>query len=127
MIAIVCGGRDYWDERRVRAVLDAAVTRLRLDTIIEGGASGADFLAREWAQARNDISIIEVPANWDDQGKAAGPIRNRLMFDILCGGGSGIERAVIAFPGNEGTANMIGLGSSPRAKQMNVALHRITP
>lgn len=135
MIAIVCGGRDYTDAARVGSVLDAAVTRLRLDTIIEGGNGerdqdgkvrrGADLLALEWAKQRGDISIIHVPAEWDRHGDAAGPIRNRLMFAILLGGGSGVERGIIAFPGGTGTQNMVDLGRSPKGRQMDVRIHEI--
>lgn len=125
MIAIICGGRDYTNRARLVSVLDAAVTRLRLDTIIEGAAPGTDTLAKEWALARGDIGIIDVPADWKAEPVAAGPIRNNLMFRILCGGGTAVERAVIAFPGGPGTANMIALAKSPKALQMSVKLHLV--
>src|SRR5262249_6174575 len=107
MIAIVCGGRDYANAERVTRVLDAAVDRLGLHTIIEGGAKGADELAGAWAKARGDISLIEVPADWS-QGKGAGLARNNLMMAIMQRGDGSpadleLERAVIAFPGGTGT------------------------
>ena len=108
MMAIVCGGRDYANADRVREVLDAAVVRLGLDTVIEGEAAGADALALEWAIQRPDISLIGVPADWD-AGKSAGPARNRLMLKILLGHDG--DKAVIAFPTpgaeNRGTEGMI--------------------
>lgn len=107
MIAIVCGGRGYHDADRVRKVLDAAVDRLGLVTIIEGGATGADTLARQWAEDRGDICVITVPANWDLHGNAAGPIRNKLMLAMLLGGDRDVRRAVFAFKGDNGTANMV--------------------
>lgn len=107
MIAIVCGGRDYDNAVRVKQVLDAAVERRGLDTIIEGEARGADWLARQWAEARGDIGIIAVPAAWERDGSNAGPIRNKLMLDILLGGDDPRRpRCVIAFAGGRGTGNM---------------------
>lgn len=108
MIAIVCGGRDYANEARLRTVLDAAVTRRGLDTIIEGEATGADTLARQWAEARGDIGVIAVAADWGGHGASAGPRRNKLMLDILVGGDDKRRaRCVIAFPGGRGTGNMV--------------------
>lgn len=130
MIAIVCGGRDYTDAARVKSVLDAAVTRLGLEAIIEGAAPGADTLAKEWALARGDISVIDVPADWDGwaaKGRrgAAGAVRNALMLDILLGDAMGSERAVIAFPGGSGTANMLALANSPKARAGNVRVIKV--
>lgn len=140
MIAIVCGGRDYTDAARVKSVLDAAVTRLGLEAIIEGGngrllpdgrvEKGADLLALEWAKQRGDISWIDVPADWDGwaakgRREAAGPVRNALMLDILLGDAMGSERAVIAFPGGSGTANMLTLANSPRAQAGNVRVIKV--
>lgn len=130
MIAIVCGGRDYVDQVRLAKILDAAVAKLGLDTIIEGEAPGADRLAARWALDRGDISVIACPADWDGWAArgnkgAAGPVRNKLMLDILCAGGTAIRRAVFAFPGGTGTANMIGLAKSPQALKAGVELHEI--
>jgi len=49
--------------------------------LIEGGAPGADSLAREYA-IRANWAYTEVPAIWRLHGKAAGPIRNRQMLDM---------------------------------------------
>ncbi len=45
----------------------------------EGGARGADRLARVWAQL-GGIEVETHPAQWERDGKAAGPIRNRAML-----------------------------------------------
>jgi len=97
---IVCGGRDYKDAMCVSRVLDSIAP----DTIIEGGARGADELARKWASGR-DTQVLEIEANWKVHGKAAGPIRNREMLDRLLPMPGPI--AVVAFPGGRGTANMV--------------------
>lgn len=107
MISIVCGGRDYQNRARVNQILDAAVTRLGLTTIIHGMATGADTLAHEWASARDDVSIIAVPANWD-MGKNAGPARNQMLLTILLRFKEmGDEICLFAFPGGSGTAHMV--------------------
>lgn len=116
MMAIVCGGRDYADAERVARVLDAAVGKMGLWCIIEGKAAGADSLAREWAISRPTISLISVAPgdNWPE----AGPIRNMLMLDILLGHDG--QKAVIGFPGGRGTANMMMLANSQKARRANV-------
>lgn len=78
MRAIVCGGREYADSARLFKVLDAAVERLGLTEIIQGGAKGADYLAWQWADVRK-VPCREFRADWDGQGKAAGAIRNQKI------------------------------------------------
>lgn len=107
MMAIVCGGRDYDRANRVAHVLDAAIERMGLWCIIQGEATGADALAKEWAISRPSISMICVPADWD-AGNSAGPARNSVMLKILQAHDG--DKAVIAFPGGRGTANMIAQG-----------------
>lgn len=97
MRVIVCGGRDYRDYDRVFA----ALAELGHDAIIiEGGATGADRLAR--VAARNlGLWCWTCPADWDRHGKGAGHIRNMRMLD------QARPHLVIAFPGGRGTANMV--------------------
>lgn len=104
MIAIVCGGRDYTNAARVKQILDAAVERMGLWCIIQGAATGADALSAQWATSDKRISMISVPADWS-VGKSAGAIRNKKMLDMLVGHDG--DKAVIAFPGGRGTANLI--------------------
>lgn len=98
---IVCGGRDYDDYASVeRALFDCLKECFFNPTIVQGGASGADALARRWA-AESSVPCITVPADWKRHGKAAGPKRNQRMLD---------EHAVdlvVAFPGGRGTADMV--------------------
>jgi len=46
--------------------------------IVSGGAPGADALAEQVADALSLPKII-FPADWRKHGRAAGPIRNRLI------------------------------------------------
>lgn len=93
---IVTGGRDFDDYNKVAEVLEL----FDIGLIIQGGASGADSLAKRYATLA-DIECKTFEADWNKHGKAAGPIRNRLML---------IEHpnaVVVAFPGGRGTANCI--------------------
>lgn len=108
MIAIVCGGRDYTDAARIAAILDAAVDRLGLHTIIEGECPtpvNADKLARQWAEARGDIGVIGVEAATVG-GKFQGPARNQLMLSMMLR--SDDDKGLFAFPGGTGTKHMVG-------------------
>lgn len=103
---IVCGGRDYRDAAKVDEVLSA----LNPSSVAQGGASGADALAREWARARG-IVVVTYHADWRAYGPAAGPRRNREMLERVTGA------LVVAFPGGKGTADMV---RQARAKGVEV-------
>lgn len=73
---IIAGGRDYDDYDRLRKVARELITRA--DTIVSGGARGADALGERLAE-KNGIALTVVPADWDKYGKSAGFIRNHQM------------------------------------------------
>lgn len=76
---LVCGGRDYTDREKIYHVLDAYLARIGPDMLlVNGGAPGADTLAREWAVDRR-VDHLTLYARWDLYGRSAGPIRNRAM------------------------------------------------
>lgn len=96
---IVCGGRDFTDQRTVDDALDA-VRRKRGDfVLVHGGAQGADLLAGLWAASRG-VEFEAHPAAWAQHGRRAGPMRNQYMLDL------GAD-AVVALPGGRGTADMV--------------------
>lgn len=97
MRLLVCGGRDFVDREWMFSVLD----KLAPTVVIHGAAPGADTLADEWAKARG-VPREPYPAEWwkYKNRKAAGPIRNSRMLR------EGKPDAVLAFPGNDGTADM---------------------
>ncbi|WP_068458962.1 DUF2493 domain-containing protein [Hyphomicrobium sulfonivorans] len=99
MRVLVCGGRDFSDAAAVSRELDALALSGPL-TLIEGGAFGADRLARLWA-LRKGLEVVTFPANWKLHGKAAGPLRNQEMLD------AGRPDLVVAFVGGRGTADMV--------------------
>jgi predicted Rossmann-fold nucleotide-binding protein len=100
MRVLVCGGRDYRNVSAVRHALDVLHARRGITLIIEGGATGADQLAREWAQ-RRCIEFKTFDADWKALGKRAGPLRNQRMIN------EGKPDGAVAFPGGRGTADMI--------------------
>jgi hypothetical protein len=107
MKVLICGGRnlnqhDVWNvlERDLKDNLYEIFSSEKIDVIIQGGASGADNGAKNWAKSE-DIKCIEFKADWKKHGKAAGPIRNRRMLEV------GKPDVVCAFEGCRGTANMM--------------------
>lgn len=100
MRVLVCGGRDYWDWRKVSDTLRNLHDRTPIDIIIHGCASGADTLAARWAFLAG-IREYTFDADWETHGRAAGPIRNQRMLD------DGRPDLVLAFPGGKGTADMM--------------------
>ena len=96
---VVFGGRTFRDSENLTLILDKLHAEYVFGLLIQGGARGADSLAKYWA-LRNNIPVAEFIANWNLQGRAAGPIRNQAMLDW------GVPDLAIAFPGNKGTADM---------------------
>lgn len=101
LVAVVCGGRDYGDAERVRQVLDEVAPTF----VLQGGASGADRLARGWCEARG-VDFAEVPALWEARGRAAGPRRNAVQARLAQQLAPGAW-VLVAFPGGRGTASMV--------------------
>lgn len=108
MRVLVCGGRNFADWEKTCWALDQYSRNDPPITIIQGGASGADFLAKVWAKF-NKVDFEEYPADWKTYGYAAGGIRNQQMLD------EGKPDLVVAFPGGNGTADMVR-----RAKKANI-------
>jgi len=114
MRLIVCGGRDFKNISRINHVLYVVHSKRPITLLIEGGAAGADRLAREWAIA-NGIPYQTFNADWKAHGKAAGPIRNGKMIH------EGKADGVLAFPGGRGTANMVQQGLENGLKVLEVS------
>lgn len=115
MRVLVTGGRNYDDSHRVYAVLDKLHAEAGIDRLIEGGARGADELARRWAQDVAGVPVETYEADWESQGSFAGPARNARML------AEGRPDLVIAFPGNRGTADMIRKARKAGVKVVEIA------
>lgn len=98
MRVLVCGSRYFNDYELLERTLDD----YPITDIIEGEARGADALARLYGERRG-IPVLRFPADWNEHGKAAGPIRNKQMLV------DGNPDFVVAFrgPNSRGTQNMI--------------------
>lgn len=112
MRVLVTGGRKYRDRQRLYLELDRLHEAKGIDLVIQGGATGADALARDWCAERM-VSYRNFPANWS-LGRAAGPIRNAEMLK------EGRPDLVVAFPGGDGTADMVS-----KARRAGVAIMEI--
>lgn len=77
---LVCGSRDWTDEYAISCVLNGYRSDEIGITVINGGARGADRIAKWWADV-NQEPCETYPADWKRHGKAAGPIRNQQMLE----------------------------------------------
>lgn len=76
--------------------------------MINGCAPGVDTICLKWANERG-VPVERFPADWEKHGKAAGPVRNRLMLKRLQ---EAHGQAVFAFSHgplrfSRGTQNMV--------------------
>jgi len=100
----VVGSKSFKDYEKLKEVLDEYED---VEEIVSGGAVGADSLAEQYA-IEHHIPIKIFYPNWSKYGKAAGPIRNKLI----------IQRAdkVVAFwktgQENRGTASSMRYANS---------------
>lgn len=98
---LVCGGRNFGDYALVARTLDGLEKTYGSLHVIQGGAHGADALARDWCFGKSYIYMSNVPADWRAHGRAAGAIRNQRMLDEYQ------PELIVAFPGGKGTADMV--------------------
>jgi len=102
---LVCGGRNFTDRDFVFDTLTSLTQFLDPKfCLIHGSARGADMLAHQWAFFQG-CPTIEMKANWDAYGKAAGSKRNTWMLDYCT------PDLIVAFKGGIGTRNMINQAS----------------
>ena len=113
---IIAGTRDFSDYQLLRDKCDAILSSKRQDSniiIISGTARGADRLGERYARERG-FQLRQFPADWMNDEKKAGPIRNAKMADNA--------DALIAFWDGQsrGTKNMIEI-----AKRKGLVLRTI--
>lgn len=113
MRILVCGGRMYNDDYKVFDTLNSICIEYGMCeaegpydhvlpcgvTIIQGGAKGADSLAKDWALLYGQ-DCETYSADWGKYGKSAGHIRNAEMLKAC-------PDLIVAFPGGKGTENMV--------------------
>ena len=103
---LVCGGRDFNDEKMMYEELDKILDNGDGDEyeLVSGHAKGADILSEKYAKDRH-IRIKVFPVDWKRYGKVSGIKRNKDMLDYV----SQENPVVVAFwDGNStGTKNTI--------------------
>jgi len=77
MKLIIAGSRTINDVVHTMGLLDELYP-VGVDEVVCGMAKGPDLFGRTWAQ-RDEIPVIEFPADWTKYGKTAGFIRNCEM------------------------------------------------
>ena len=75
---IVAGTRTFNNYDLLKEKLDFYLQGKAPIMIISGGAEGADKLGERYA-TENKFIIMQMDAQWQAYGKAAGPIRNEQM------------------------------------------------
>jgi hypothetical protein len=78
-LAIV-GSRGFTDYETFCIFISDYITK-EVDTIVSGGARGADYLAKKYAK-EHQLKYIEIPAQWDKYGKSAGYRRNAAIVNL---------------------------------------------
>lgn len=96
---IVAGGRDFNNYGLMTLILSRYINPEE-DTIISGGARGADELGARYA-SEHGVPLQIFPAYWDTYGKSAGFIRNAEM-------GEHADGAIVFWDGkSKGSKHMI--------------------
>lgn len=98
MKVLVTGSRNCSNKKAIKqALLDHGAT-----SVVQGGAAGADALAKEAAKELG-LPCWTVHAEWGKYGKRAGILRNQAMLDLHH------PDLVLAFPmqGSIGTWDMV--------------------
>jgi hypothetical protein len=108
---IIAGGRKFNDYKLLETSMDKLLVNYDWDQveIVSGKASGADTLGERYANSRG-MSIKEFPADWENYGNYAGPIRNALMADYA-------THCAVFWDGySRGSANMINVAKAAGLK-----------
>jgi hypothetical protein len=116
MIVLICGSRD-WPITLYNEIKGCIEALPDDTTVIAGAARSVDRIAAEYAVYWG-LEVKTFPADWRTHGKAAGPIRNRLMLDQE-------PSLVIAFQrdGSRGTQDTI---DEARRRGIPVEVHKAT-
>lgn len=119
---IIAGSRGFYDD--ISLVADpveyvgdvVAETGWAVDEVVSGTANGADTAGEQWAETVG-LPVNQFPADWDEHGKAAGPIRNEEMAEYA-------DKAVVLWDGeSRGSEHMIETARDVMGDE-NVHVHR---
>jgi hypothetical protein len=116
---LICGDRNWSDPEPIQSLVYGMIEHQLLDGgrlfLVEGCARGADRIACEmWDGRPSDKGGVRgtnawlvhehFPADWETHGKAAGPIRNRMM---LATGPSAVYAFHDDITSSKGTKDMV--------------------
>ncbi len=116
----IIGGRDFNDYPKMVEFISTYFshfdyqldTRIwHFDSIVSGGASGADKMSEVFAKEHN-IPIKVYPANWALYKKSAGFIRNKEIIDAAS--------VVLAFWTGESKGTQHSIGLAKQAKKTTI-------
>jgi len=102
-VVLVTGSRNYTDRGRLReAIIDATKRTDKNVVVIQGGATGADRLAKLICKEEG-IYCATLDALWDSLGRSAGVLRNQMMIDLV-----EVDEAIACpLPTSRGTFDMM--------------------
>ncbi len=81
---VVAGCRDFNNYDIAKRYIDYCISDIRKKyeiVFVSGGCKGADMLGERYAR-ENRMEIERYPAEWDKYGRAAGPMRNKIMAQV---------------------------------------------
>lgn len=99
---IIAGSRSLKDWPNLYLLVSKAIreSKFNVGEIVSGNAEGVDQQGEKYAQ-EHDIPLRTFPADWDEHGNAAGPIRNEEMAEVA-------DCLIAVWDGeSSGTKNMI--------------------
>jgi len=114
VVIVAGGGRDLaWPVERIASALLQRSGGRAVHLLLHGGARGAD---QAIGRAAHQLGwrVQALAADWHRHGRAAGPIRNRLLLEQALLEAQAhtsppfsASVLVIAFPGGAGTASLV--------------------
>lgn len=123
-LAIV-GSRGFTDTVLGKSIINDFCEIWYPDTIVSGGAAGADTMGKQFA-FEHGMDYIEHLPNWKAQGKAAGMIRNSLIVEDC-------DQALVFWdyrsPGTRSTINLLWCANKKAMvyDYVNDIFHSIVP
>jgi hypothetical protein len=79
MTTVLVTGDRNWDD--TETVLQRLLELPNDTVLVHGDARGLDRIAGEIVKHLG-FTVYSEPANWSKYGRSAGPIRNRIMYDV---------------------------------------------
>lgn len=114
MRVIIAGSRTLGFNEVRQAMVNAITEGLKPTLIVSGTANGVDRAGELWA-FKAGLPVIKYPADWDNLGKRAGYVRNKIMSENA-------DALVAVWDGrSKGTDHMIRL-----AKNKNLQVYVYT-